>query len=178
MSTERFACIEILREGGIAVLKTDTLYGIVARSDDEQAVKRVRAVKKRSPDKSLIVMLAQAEDAYNGAEILQAYSDGIHPTSIIVPSPHAPAWLRHQDGTVAYRIPVDTQLQELLSQTGPLVAPSANPEGLPVALTIDEARMYFHDMVDYYLDGGVVEPDIAPSRLIRVSPRGDVTQLR
>lgn len=172
------ACIEVLHGGGIAVIRTDTLYGIVARADDEQAVKRVRAVKKRSPDKALIVLLGRADDAYDNAEVLQTHTDGIHPTSVIVPSPHAPEWIRHENGSVAYRIPVDAQLRELLSQTGPLVAPSANPEGLPSASTIAEARAYFHDQVDCYLDGDAVAPDMPPSWIIQLDDRGDITRLR
>ena len=43
---------------------------------------------------------------------------------------------------------------DLLKQTGPLVAPSVNPEGQSPAKNIAEARKYFGDKVDFYQDGG------------------------
>lgn len=164
--------------GGIAVLRTDTLYGIVARVGDGAAVKRVFQVKARDDDKALIVLIARAEDAYDGADAIRTCDDVQRPTSVIVSSPHAPTWLRHVDGTVAYRVPKSPELRELLRITGPLVAPSANPQGLPPARNIDEACAYFGSEIDYYADGGDVPIDSSASRIVRVSTDGEVAIIR
>ncbi|NUQ57634.1 MAG: Sua5/YciO/YrdC/YwlC family protein, partial [Candidatus Paceibacter sp.] len=66
----------------------------------------------------------------------------------------------------AFRLPNDEYLRDLISQTGPLVAPSANLEGMPPATTIDAAEKYFGDKVDFYLDGGKAES--SPSKLIKI----------
>ena len=104
------------------------------------------------------------------------YSDS--PTSVIVESPSAPTYLKRDGSNLAYRIENSGWLSDILHKTGPLVAPSANPEGDPTAKNIDEAKAYFGDTVDLYIDGGQVPDDIAPSRIIRVNPDGSVDQLR
>lgn len=96
------------------------------------------------------MLVASAQDAWDGQEKLAELSGGERPTSVIIDSPHAPEWLRHSDGTVAYRVPRSPELRALLAETGPLVAPSANPQGLPPARSVAEVREYFGDKIDYY----------------------------
>ena len=162
--------------GGLAVLRTDTIYGIVARADDEQAVHRLYEVRDRNVAKSCIVLIADASQQYgaNPTDLPEA----VVPTSYAVPAADAPSWLLRTNDELAYRIPRVEWLRELLRQTGPLIAPSANPEGLPPARTIAEAREYFGDNVNYYLDGGEVPVDVQPSRLIRIRAGGTQEQLR
>lgn len=170
----------VLEAGGIVVARTDTLYGILARADDEAAVERVYAVKDRDDKKSPIVLVASIEQLFDPVtaqlhEVCRQKWPG--PVSIIVPSMHAPVWLRRENNSVAYRIPDDDALRELLEHTGPLIAPSANPEGEPPAMTIDEAMAYFGEAIDVYIDGGRVA-DAHPSQLLRVDEHGTVERLR
>ncbi len=72
-------------------------------------------------------------------------------------------------------MPDKSELIELLKETGPLVAPSANPQGKPPAKTIDEAQAYFGDSVDHYEDAGVVEGE--PSTIISFQ-NGEMTVIR
>jgi len=64
-----------------------------------------------------------------------------------------------------------------LKTTGPLIAPSANPEGQTPASTINDAVAYFGDAVDFYVDGGTVTNN-EPSKLIRFLKNGAVEVLR
>lgn len=57
------------------------------------------------------------------------------------------------------------ELRELLTETGPLIAPSANREGNPPPKTVDAVRVSFKDSVDFYVDGGKL--DSLPSTLIK-----------
>jgi len=66
-------------------------------------------------------------------------------------------------------------LRFLLRKTGPLVAPSANPEGLDPALTIRQAKKYFSNMVDFYIDRGKLES--SPSTLVKIEA-GNIIVLR
>lgn len=171
--------IQCLRRGGVGVLRTDTLYGIVARADDETAVRRIFEIKQRDQDKPLIVLLPSADLAPDGAAVIQGLSDSGAPTTVIVDSLQASGWLKHSDGSVGYRVVRrPSWLLEILQQTGPLVAPSANPQGKPPARTVTEAKSYFGDSVDYYLDGGKVSLDQKPSRVFKVLPDGSKIQLR
>jgi L-threonylcarbamoyladenylate synthase len=71
--------------------------------------------------------------------------------SIILPCVHEQfAYLHRGTNSLAFRMPKANWLRKLIAQTGPLVAPSANPEGLEPAKTIKEARAYFGSRVDGY----------------------------
>ena len=99
------------------------------------------------------------------------------PNSIILPDANAPSWITRDTGTVAYRmISSDIDLYALIAKTGPLIAPSANPEGLPPAKNIAQAKEYFGDQIDFYLDGGEIT-NTAPSNLYLWSKDG-MKQLR
>lgn len=159
-----------LLAGGIGVLKTDTIYGIVARAEDESAVERVYMAKQRTPTKSPIVLISSPDQMFDTYD--QTTYDSLHnywpgPYSIIVPSTKAPAWLTRGNGSVAYRLPDDKNLRQLIETTGPLIAPSANPEGMQPAATIHQALGYFGNNVDFYVDSGEVPIDTPPSHLLR-----------
>lgn len=129
---------------------------------------KVYELKRRNPAKSLIVLIGDTAQLYDQPSVdLRDKWPG--PNSVILDSPSAPAWLKNQDGTIAYRLPADDDLRELIVQAGPLVAPSANLESQPPAENIAEAIRYFGDQVDVYVDEGEVPSDRPPSRLWRLS---------
>jgi L-threonylcarbamoyladenylate synthase len=61
-------------------------------------------------------------------------------------------------------VPDEENLRNFLEISGPLVAPSANPQDKKPARNIDEARKYFGEGVDFYIDGGDLEG--SPSTLV------------
>ncbi len=170
----------VLKNGGIAVVRTDTLYGIIARADDEAAVARVYAVKHRAPHKSCVILVGSPSQAYGDVEELEKDIKEMSeaPTSFLLDAAHAPRWLLRQNTYLAHRLPAVSWLRRVASEVGPLVAPSANPEGRPPARTIEEAKAYFGDLIDCYVDGGEVPEDTPPSRLIRIESDGSMTRLR
>lgn len=163
-SKDNHKLLETLEVGGVAVVKTDTLYGLVGRADYQVVVNKIYQLKRRNPAKSLIVLIADVNQLYDRPE-LDLSDKWPGPNSVILASPSAPAWLQNADGTVAYRLPADDGLRELLRATGPLVAPSANLEGWPPAETIIQAIDYFGDGVDVYVDEGEVSADQPASKL-------------
>lgn len=172
--------VHALQHGGVAVLRTDTLYGIVARADDETAVERVYDLKGRDDNKSPIVLIASLDQLYDEPEASsRQYLSAVWPgkVSVILPSKEAPKWIRRSNESVAYRMPGDKKLRTLIEITGPLIAPSANPQGKEPAMTIEQAIEYFDEGVDYYIDGGEVF-DSAPSQLVRIGENGEVERLR
>lgn len=172
--------VRILNAGGIGVLRTDTLYGVVARAADEAAVRRIYELKGRDDDKSPIVLINSTNQVFDQLdESHKSYVQGVWPgpVSVIIPSRKAPTWLRRGNDSVAYRMPDDNNLRTLFRQTGPLIAPSANPQGMQPAMNIREAKYYFGDKVDFYVDQGSVE-NPEPSQLLRLENDGGVTRLR
>lgn len=170
----------LLKAGAIGVLRTDTLYGVVARADNEPAVQRVYELKDRSEHKSPIVLISEKDQVFDSVpREINTLLDDVWPgpVSVIIPSMKAPIWIRRGNDSVAYRLPNSNELRQLVSQTGPLIAPSANPEGEPPAMTVQEAKGYFGDNVDFYVDSGQVI-DNSPSQLLLVGNNGGVTRLR
>lgn len=172
--------VDTLFGGGIAVIRTDTLYGIVARADDPSAVEKVYEVKGRDPHKSCVILLDDPSSSYGHSEELSANIDQLHdqPTSYLIRAEDAPQYLLRENNDLAYRVPVNEDLRVLLKKTGPLVAPSANPESLPPARTAQEAIDYFGDSVNTYVDGGEVSRDTPPSRIVRIHHDGTIERLR
>ena len=85
-------------------------------------------------------------------------------------------YLHRGTKTLAFRLPDDELLSVLLSKVGPLVAPSANLEGFPPATTIEEAKNYFGNQLDFYISGGKIENK--PSKLIKITTSGKIIELR
>jgi L-threonylcarbamoyladenylate synthase len=126
------------------------------------------------------VLLDKPESSYGHAEELSidiAHHDE-RPTSFLIDADDAPHYLLRENTQLAYRVPNDVKLKQLLERTGPLIAPSANPEGQQPAHIVQAAKDYFGDKVDVYVDGGEVPSDILPSRIMRIHPDGSVEQLR
>lgn len=161
--------VATLQTGGVAVIRTDTLYGILCLASNKQAVTRVYSLKQRNESKSPIVLISDQSQLYDlPNESLAPALDMMWPGpySIILPSMLAPSWITRENGSVAYRVPAHDDLRYLIKQTGPLIAPSANLEGRPPALTVQQAVDYFGDKVDIYVDGGQVV-DTRASTLLR-----------
>jgi L-threonylcarbamoyladenylate synthase len=164
--------IEILKNGGIGVISTDTVYGLVASAIQREAVEKVIKAKNRSDGKGFIVLISSIEDlkifdviVSDSAKIfLEKFWPG--KVSIIFDSHSVSFDYLKKDGTIAFRLPDKPDLIKILKQTGPLIAPSANPEGQAPAKNIIEAKNYFADRIDFYDDEG--EIDSAPSTLIKI----------
>lgn len=153
-----------LRDGEMGVVPTDTVYGIVGLASRPRTVERIYALRRRELDKPLITLIAGTNDlrkfdAQIDQRILNLFKrDWPGPASIIVPVP-AMSYHHIHRGTdsIAFRVPsTHAKLHGLISDVGPIVAPSANWAGQAVARTIDEAYDFFGDEV-FYVDAGPLE---------------------
>ncbi len=160
---------EKLRLGGVGVLPTDTLYGLVASIHQAEAVERVYSLKHRDVSKPCIILISDLSDLQLFAVDVEKYASHFQeywpgPVSLVVPVGICHEHICRGGSDVAFRLPNDMWLRQLLKKSGPLIAPSANPEGEPPATTLVEAQNYFGDSVDFYVEGGLLSG--APSRLI------------
>lgn len=176
--------IKTLKKNGVVIMPTDTMYGIVGRAENISTVERIYKIRKRSPKKPCIVLIGDINelekfginisDIHNFNLCVQAKSD---PVSVILYCPNESfAYIHRGTRNIAFRLPSSKSLQDLLMTTGPLIAPSANIEGQPPAQNIREARSYFGDKVDLYIDGGDVSGKA--SKVIRLQSDGSISILR
>jgi len=149
--------LKLLQNGAVGVLPTDTLYGVVCRAEDEQAVARLYALKsrERKPGTVIAATIAQLVKLGVKARYLRAVEQ-FWPGAVSVQLPLDGTLAYYHQGVFhgAFRIPDDQKVCELLQKTGPLLTSSANQPGKPPANTIDEAQKYFGNQVDFYVDGG------------------------
>lgn len=130
---------EILKNGGIAAIPTETVYGLAANAKDTAAVKKVFEAKGRPQDNPLIVHIAEISELEKIAvDIpLTAYrcAERFWPgpfTMVLKRSAEIPAEVSAGLDTVAVRMPSDKTARDIIRQSGlPLAAPSANTSGKP-----------------------------------------------
>lgn len=180
LSIKEAGVARALQNGAVGVLPTDTIYGIVARAQDPEAVGKLNRIKRRE-HKSGTIIAATIGQLHNlGIDKRQLRSAvRLWPASLSVQVPVAEAldYLARGTGTVAVRIPESKAIRDLLEQTGPLFTSSANMPGHPPATTLAEARGYFNDDVDFYVDGGTIA-GANPSTIIRFTEDGRIEILR
>lgn len=160
--------LEMLQNGAVGVLPTDTLYGLVCRAADAKAVARLYALKSRV-HKPGTVIAANIEQLV-ALGIKRRYLTAVEefwPGPVSVEIHHNIDYLNQSTGRQAFRIPDDRALLALLEQTGPLQTSSVNTPGDPPAATVEEAEKYFGDQVDFYVDGGNLSGN-KPSTIIAV----------
>jgi len=151
---------EVLRGGGVALLPTDTIYGLHAMATNEQAVARIRSIKERGDDKPFVVIASSVEQLEKlGATIPDALGD-------IWPAPLT-AIVAAGEPTIAARIPDLPWLRALLDRTGPLVSTSANRSGEPPITTPELLAADLRDALDALLDAGPREGQ--PSTIVDVT---------
>jgi len=176
-----------IKTGTVGVIPTDTIYGLVGSPFPKQAVKRIYELKERPTDMPFIILISNWADlaklgikiSAKDKNILKKYWPGA--LSVILPCPAAKfKYLHKGTKTLAVRWPAkaiknvklkikneeDFDIIKLLKKTGPMIATSANIHGRPAAETITQAKEYFGDKVDFYLDGGKMKSP--PSTLVRL----------
>lgn len=160
--------IALLHEGAVGVVPTDTVYGLVCRAADQAAVARLYGLKRREhkPGTLIAASIQQLIDLGIRARYLKAV-ESYWPNPLSIEIPHSIEYLNMGTGRQAMRIPADLRLREFLGATGVLQTTSANQPGEPVATKIEEARAYFGDQVDFYVDEGDLSGQ-PPSTIIRV----------
>jgi L-threonylcarbamoyladenylate synthase len=154
--------VEILKKGGVGVIPTDTLYGLVASAFNRGAVDKVYKLKNRQSDKPCIILIGHIDELQRfcikiSTQLINKLSNyWPGPVSIILPC-HEQRLLYLHRGTrsLAFRLPAKKSLKALLARSGPLVAPSANPENQPPAQNIKQAKAYFGEQADFYLNGRI-----------------------
>ncbi len=174
-----------LARGQIVCFPTESSYGLAVRIDRPAALARLVAMKGRPADSPFALVAADLSQARTltdswppRAEALaRAHWPG--PLTLVVPArADLPPELIGPGLGVGVRVP-GTDLARALPRLArvPVTATSANPSGQSPALSVAQARSYFGDAVDVYLDGGVAR-DARPSTVVSVDIEGRQRVLR
>lgn len=164
----------VLRDGGIAVFPTETVYGLGALADSKFGPHEIFEVKVR-PQHLPIPLLVETEDALDtwGVDVpeyahrlAKAFWPGAV-TLVVQASARVPRDFRAPDGTIGLRSPNHEVVMELLQAAGgPIFATSANTHGNPAPGTFDEIEERIVTAADIVLDGGDTEHQQASTVVI------------
>jgi L-threonylcarbamoyladenylate synthase len=172
--------VQALANGKVVFLPSDTIYGLSVRALDRNAIGRIDLLKKRKKGKPYIILIASYEDLKAfGVELTgdqRTYLEGVWPgpVSVILPVLGSEYdYLHHGLGCLAFRMPNSPEILDIVRQVSPIVSTSANPPGQQPATSVEEARGYFGDDVDLYVDHGAISG--SPSKLVSlVSGRPEI----
>ncbi|MDQ6811494.1 MAG: L-threonylcarbamoyladenylate synthase [Actinomycetota bacterium] len=154
---------ECMADGGVAVFPTDTVYGLCCDPDNENAARRLYALKGRPSARASAVMFFDLQAAL---EVLGKLGDSERlalrallpgPVTVLLENdvPRFPAACRTDPATLGLRVPALTErLVALGSLIDPVMQSSANISGEPDARSLAEVPRTILDGVDLVLDGG------------------------
>jgi L-threonylcarbamoyladenylate synthase len=153
---------EVLREGGIVALPTDTVYGIGCELNAPRGIERLFEAKGRPPDRAIMLLIATEEQAADigvmGPTAL-VLADAFWPggLSIVVPQRDdvaMPEVLTGGASTIGLRVPDHPCPRALAAAIGPLPVTSANRSGMPEEATAAAIAEQLGESIDLILDGG------------------------
>lgn len=155
--------ITILKSGGVGVIPTDTIFGIIGDAKNKKTVERIYKVRKRNPQKPCIILISKITELKDFGVMVDkevaSILKRIWPDKVTVILPVSKEkqkelqYLHRGTNSLAFRLPAKKSLSTLVSKTGPLIAPSANFEGETPAQNLTEAKACFGQEVDFYLKG-------------------------
>lgn len=155
-ATEVETALSFLREGGVILYPTDTIWGLGCDAADAEAVKRIYQIKNREDSKSLIILVAEERDilqyvAAPDPAVFDFIEEQSRPTTIIFE--HAvglPDNLIAEDGSIAIRIVRDEFCRHLIKRLRrPIVSTSANISGQPSPQNFSEVSDEIKNAVGY-----------------------------
>lgn len=186
MREEIQQALSVLREGGIILYPTDTVWGIGCDASNPEAVKKVYDLKNRADSKALITLVASevmlertvidmpdiAWDLIDAAEkpltIIYQEVKGIAHNAIA------------EDGSCAIRLPKDNFCQQLVQRLGkPLISTSANTSGNPTPQSFQDIEPSILSGVDYVVNLRQQEKSKnTPSSIILLKNNGEIKIIR
>jgi len=171
---------KIIGQGGIGIIPTDTVYGLVCSALSEQAITRLYSLKSRQRQPGTTIAASTEQLAGIGfpretlARVQHFWPNAL---SVEMSATQVPDYLKAGQTVMAARIPHHAELLTLLEFTGPLMTTSANTPDAPTSRTIDEAVAYFGDAVDFYVDAGDLG-ERPPSTIIGFNDEGGIIVYR
>lgn len=166
---------KIIREGGIVIFPTETVYGIGTNGLNEKAIKRLYEVKQRPINKPITLLVSDIEMINKIAknitkleyDLMNTFFPG--PLTIILQKKNIiPDILTANGNTIGIRMPSGKIARKLIKYAGiPIATPSANISGKPSGTNIKDIKKDFEGKVDCFIDNGESKLGI-PSTIVKV----------
>ncbi len=178
--------VEVLRQGGVILYPTDTIWGLGCDATNPEAVEKVYRIKERPSGKSMLVLVSDIKmaEAYTQDTpdlIWTIMEEALDPLTLIFPHARSLAEnLPAPDGSIGIRLPKDNFCLELIQQFGkPIVSSSANASSqAPPQVYMDITRELI-EVVDYVVQWrqNDLQPGI-PSTVVKLGSNGEMEMIR
>ena len=161
------AAIAAVKNGGLAVIPTDTTYALICDAFNLGAISKLRMAKKQNSDVALPIAAASIETIRGVANFSTVANDLASalwpgPLTVLTIAQDSLSWNIGQAGSaLAVRVPHHEVAQAVLSGIGPTVLTGAQLAGNHSVQTVKQAQATLLDLVDVYLDGGALSPRIS-----------------
>ena len=176
--------LDVLKKGGVIAYPTESFYALGVAATDENAVKKLFALKKRPADKALPLIVGDRymlitcihEIPLEAEDLIKRFWPG--PLTLIFKAKeHIPKLLTGNTGKVAIRIPGESAALHLVRELKlPITATSANPSSMPPADSADKVIDYYEDKIDLIIDAGksaggkpstIIDVTVSPPKVLR-----------
>jgi L-threonylcarbamoyladenylate synthase len=155
--------VQALRAGGVIAYPTEGVWGLGCLPENQRAVQKILALKGRSEDKGLILVAAELNQVIpmlatlNSDQLAVLQGSWPGPNTWLVPHANrVPRWITGRHDKVALRVSDHPVVQALSTLVGSaIVSTSANPQGLPAAMSASEVMTYFAGQLDAVAPGDV-----------------------
>ena len=172
MKVSKDKAIKLVQNGEVIACVTDTIYGLIAKYNDTNAITAIFEIKKRPLSNPLIILIHDLDQLRELTENLPKQIENVAkafwpgPLTIILPANQKkiPAVVRANLPTCAFRIPGNESLLSIIKETGPIVAPSANISTSSPAKNPKEIELVFGN--DFPVYGDITIEENLPSTLI------------
>lgn len=181
-----FKACSTLKEGGIILYPTDTVWGIGCDATNKEAVKKIFLLKERDTEKALIVLVSGFDMLSEYVSDIPEYAKELisktsEPLTVIYPAAHGlPNNLIAADESVGIRIVNDDFCRTIIECFGkPIVSTSANISGEQTPAIFNEVKEEIKNKVDYIVE---YNRDCLrrnnPSKVIRIKPDSSIEVIR
>jgi L-threonylcarbamoyladenylate synthase len=152
--------IELIKNGGVGILPTDTIYGVVASVFHKDAIEKIYRIKNRPKDKRLTMVIGNRGQLPSlGINLTPKQIEALNdlwpgPVSIDFKCDDTLDYLHLGFGSIAVRLPAQTWLRRLVNETGPIATTSANISGEEFLSDINRIKVDLPGL-DFYIEGSV-----------------------
>ena len=178
--------VEVLRNGGLILYPTDTVWGIGCDATNAEAVAKIYALKQSEDKKSMLVLCASADMIVRYVNKAPGIAFDVmematKPLTLILPGAVGVAPnLIPEEGTLGVRVPDHDFCQRLLQRFGkPIVSTSANISGEPTPRSVRDISKEIIEGVDFMVNPRFQgRPTGQPSSIIAFGERNEVKIIR
>ena len=185
IESEIIKASKIIKEGGVVLYPTDTIWGIGCDPKNDEAIKKIFQIKQRTETKSLIILVCETSSIKNFVNdplpiAFDLMEEWKKPLTVVFPRAKNIFGLVNQEDTIGIRVTKERFSYNLLKHLKhPIISTSANISGAPSPVSYKSINQSIKDSVDYIVDYRRDNfTDMKPSTIIKIHDNGSFEVLR